>query len=55
MRDYAVVFQYCAKRRSLDEKALKAADVNGDGKVDMLDYAMIFQYCAKRRSTFPVG
>ena len=45
---------YYNERRELSQAQLLAADVNGDGEVDMMDANMIVAYYNEKIDRFPV-
>ena len=42
---------HISKKNVLEGEALKSADVNGDGNVDLLDLMRILNYVSKKNAT----
>ena len=52
MTDLSVLALHILKEIDLKGDALKAADVNGDGEVDITDLSRIKQYVSKKITKF---
>lgn len=54
MDDAIRLVEYCNNRANLSAEELQAADVNGDGAVNLQDAAYLIQYCNGLIDALPV-
>ena len=54
MQDVLLIYQYFRGKTTFTDEQKLAADVNQDGKVDMVDVLLVYQYFRGKITEFPI-